>query len=87
MLKEKSVNVGGTDYLVRELTIGQMLPLMEQLSGDESNKAQLKMVSLSVCDAGGVQLGDKTSELGLSAYMELSKHVMDVNGMGEAGNE
>ena len=45
------------------------------------------MVSLSVCDNEGQPLGDKTNSLGLSSYMELSKVVMEVNGMGEAGNE
>ena len=87
MLKEKRVEIGDEWYVVRELTIGQMLPLMEKLGGDESNKAQLEMVSLSVCDNEGQPLGEKTNSLGLSSYMELSKVVMEVNGMGEAGNE
>ena len=87
MLKEKKVTVNGVDYTVRELTIGQMMPLMERLSGDDSQKAQLELVSLSVHAASGEALGDDVSGLGLSSYMELSKHVLDVNGLGDSGNE
>lgn len=86
MLNEKKVKIGNVDYVVRELTIGQMMPLMEKLSGDESSKAQLEMVSLAVC-VNGEALGDSVDALGFKAYIELSKHVMEVNGMGDSGND
>lgn len=86
MLKEKQVSVGEVLYTVRELTIGQMLPLMERLQGDDSTKAQMDIISLSV-HINGEAIGDGVSELGFSAYMELSKHVMAINGMGAEGNE
>ena len=87
MLKEKQFVVGDETYTVRELTIGQMMPLMERLQGDEATKAQMDMVALSVHDSSG-PLSDRVSDLGFSAYMELSRYVMSVNGIdaGE-GNE
>ena len=86
-LKEKHVSVNDTRYIVRELTIGQMLPLMERLSGDDAQKAQMEMVSLSVHDENDSALRDRAELLGVSAYMELTKHVMEVNGLGDSGNE
>jgi hypothetical protein len=86
MLNEKTVNVSGVDYTIRELTIGQMLPLMEKLQGEDSTKAQMEIVSLSVC-VDGNPIGDEAANLGFSTYMGLSKHVMAINGMGDEGND
>lgn len=93
MLKEETVEVNDTTYTVRELTIGQMLPLMGRMQGEDAEdqqKAQLDMVSACVHTADGAPLGEAVINLGLSTYMMLTKAVLKINGMddlkGETGN-
>jgi hypothetical protein len=63
-----------------------MLPLMEKLQGDESSKAQMEIVSLSV-HLDGKPLGVEAKNLGFSTYMGLTSSVMAINGMGDEGND
>lgn len=82
MRKEKKVKVNGAEYVVREISIGEMMPLLPRLSGDEANEAQLDIVKKCVY-VNGHPIGDAASELGLSEYLELAGTVMAVNGLAE----
>lgn len=84
MQKEKKVKVNGSEYLVREIRIGDMLPLLPRLSGDEANEAQLEIVKKCVL-VNGQPIGDAAVDLGLSEYLELAAIVMEVNGLSGKG--
>lgn len=79
----KSKKVG--EYEVRELTIGQMAPLIPQLADDsKSAEAQLKLLTLAVYQDGEC-MGESVLNLGTSMYTDLMTAVLEVNAIGSAG--
>jgi hypothetical protein len=69
-------------YEVRELTVGQMLPIMS-LATDNPSEFQRKMAAMSVC-IDGQPVGDLLDDISFSVYMqELLPAVVEVNSMGE----
>lgn len=82
MRKEKQVSVDGDEFTIREISIGEMMPIMSRLGGDDSEQAQLDMMKLCVI-VNGQPIGDAISELGIRTYLELMSDVLEVNGMTE----
>lgn len=79
MLKQRTYN----EFIIKELTIGQFLPVMDKM-GSQTQTAQLEMMGLSVCDAAGEPLGlDGVSALGASEFLPLWTAVADLHGLGE----
>jgi len=67
-------------YKIKELTIGQMLPIMDLISTDPK-KFQMEMVKLSVYK-DGVALGEAALDLPVSEYMKLAVDVMEKHNFG-----
>ena len=61
-------------YKIKELTIGQMLPIMDLISTDPK-KFQMEMVKLSVYK-DGVALGEAAMDLPVSEYLKLAADAM-----------
>jgi hypothetical protein len=82
MLKQEKVNIDGTEYVVSELPIRIMLPLIGRMDTDQMG-AQLDMLGES-CAVDGVKLGPQAQELGMSRFMLLVQAVLRVNGISQA---
>lgn len=82
MLAEVKVKIGGEEYIVKEVTIGEMLPLMNQMSkdGEAAQQAQLDMLKLCIYKDGKL-LGHGVMDLGLQAYLKLVQAAVEVNGL------
>lgn len=80
MKKTKDVEVGGEKYTVREISIGEVLPILPRLEGPEQTEAQLDLMKICIMQDGAA-LGDAVRELGLSTYLSLAEFVMEVNGL------
>lgn len=78
--KEKQVTIRGVEFTVREIRLGDMLPLMKRFGGDDNAEAQLEMVKKAVY-VNGEQVGDALDEYGFGIYGELVQAVLEVNGM------
>jgi hypothetical protein len=70
------------DYLIKELTIGQYLPIMRVLA-DDTAQAQLDMLALSVCDnLTGEPVGvDGLNQIGASEFLPLWEAVAELHGL------
>jgi len=82
MAAEETVTVSGDTFTVRELTIGQMLPILPRLTGDDVYSAQLDLLKLSVARDGAL-LGDAVADLPVSCLMPLITKTLELNGMSE----
>lgn len=83
--KSKEVEVNGENYLITELRVRDMMDLMPRFS-DEAQAAEATLDLMKLCVShGGKLLGDKVEDIGMSAYMALSEHVMEVNGLAGKG--
>lgn len=72
------------EYLIRELTIGQFIPVMQKMRDDNlTQQAQIEMMSFSVCDsASGQPLGTEgLNKLGASEYLPLWNAVAELHGL------
>jgi hypothetical protein len=81
-LNSKKVKVNGIEFEVVEIRVGKILPILPRLNGDEAEEAQLELMRECIYH-GGEPIGHGVSELGISTYLELAKHVMEVNGLSE----
>ena len=80
-MRSKQVDI----YEVRELTVGQMLPIMP-LATDDPSKFQQEMAKLSV-HLNGESIGDTLNDLPFAFFMNaLLPAVIEVNAMGESKN-
>lgn len=71
---------------VRELSMREIMPLLEQYSED-STKMAVEMCKVAVL-RDGQPLGDSVLDLGFSDFNKLMKVVNDVNGLaGDEGND
>jgi hypothetical protein len=62
-------------YEIKELTIGQMLPIFDLIQSDPK-AFQMAMVKLAVYK-DGVALGEEALNLPVSEYMKLAVEVME----------
>ena len=80
-MRSKQVDI----YEVRELTVGQMLPIMS-LANDDPSKFQQEMCKRSVC-LDGEPLGDLLDDLPFAVFMQtLLPAVLEMNSLGESKN-
>lgn len=75
----KEVTINGEVFNVRELTIGEMMPLWDLLTSN-SQQGQIEMLKLAV-HKDGQQMGDAVLNLGLSFFLPLLTAVMELNNM------
>jgi len=82
MLETKKVTAGSNDYVVTEMKMGDMLPILPRLSGDPetAQNAQVDMLKLCIL-VDGKQIGDGVLELSVKSYLILIVEVMAINGM------
>ena len=86
MLKTKKVKDNGTTYVVRELTMRQLLPFMDKIG--EGTDFQTELMQVAVTNEAGEPIGDAILDFGLGLYMKLSNTAMELNGMaGDEGND
>jgi len=86
-LKCKVLTVNEVEYEVREITIGQVLPILPRLQDEEqAQEAQMDIMKLCIVQDGKA-LGDKVPDLGLGTYLKLAEQVMRINGLSEVGKD
>jgi hypothetical protein len=75
------------DYEVKAVSVGDMLPIIG-LANTDSALFQLKLVALSVTKNGVKLTEEEVRALPFGLYMKkLMPAVIELNGLGEAGNE
>lgn len=79
--KEKTVKIDGEEFTVREVSVGDVMPLMPKFGGEEANQATMELMKKCIY-RNGQPVGDGVSEFGLSLYMKLADHVIEINGLG-----
>lgn len=83
-VKEKEVVINDHTFTLREISIGEMMPILPRLEDPEqAQEAQLEMMRKCIIFEGQL-LGDRVSELGISTYLALAKELMNVLGMSAA---
>ena len=75
----KTVTLRDTDFEVRELSIGQLMPLI-RLMNDDAEEGQMRLMAASIY-VDGVALDDDFEDLPASMMMQLAPHVMEVNNL------
>lgn len=75
----KTLTVG--DYIVKEPTVGVMMPLLDKMSEDPKG-FQMELAKACVT-IGGQPIGDGIHALPISTYIQLQEAVMSVAGFGE----
>lgn len=68
-------------YVVKELTLGEFLPMMK-LIGENSSEGQSELMKRSVT-LNNEPLGEKLNDIGASQFMPLWKAVAEVHGLTE----
>ena len=86
-LNSKKLTINGTEFVVKEARVCDLLPLMPRFQGEEAAGAQLELVANTVY-LEGAPLGEKAQELPFNAYTQILEACLSVNGMGEdSGND
>lgn len=81
MRKSEEVKVNDEAFTVHELRVKDMLDIMPRMSDeDQLQEATMDLMKLSVYQ-DGMPMGDDIEEMGLSTYMGLTQHVMEINGL------
>jgi len=80
VLTKKEVTLAGQKFVVSEITIGLMLPILPRLQGADAQQAQLDMMKACIF-IDDKPIGEDVMNIGLSTYLELAKEVMMVNGL------
>lgn len=79
----KTITIG--DYLVKEPTVGVIMPLMDTLSEDPRGFQQ-SLAKACIFVAGSPEpIGDGLNSLPISDYIALQAAVMEVSGFGDSG--
>ena len=82
----ETVSIRDTEFEIRELSIGELLPLIKTLEEDSIAGQRLLMGKSIYID--GEQLGEKYDDMPASIMMKLMPVVMEVNSLGEVeGND
>ena len=81
-LESKEVKIGDEKYTVKEISMGDMLPIMPRLQGsaEEQQNAQFDMMKKCIF-LDNKAVGDALMQLGVRAYMQLTHAVLEVNGL------
>jgi hypothetical protein len=79
-MKQSTVTVDGVAYLIRELTIAEMMPIMPSLQSDPYG-AQLRMLALSTDNP------EIDKQIGMTTFKPLINEVMTINGFGDDDDE
>ncbi len=82
MLKKKNVEINGEKFVVSEISVGVILPILPRLQGEpqEQQDAQIDMMRQCIF-IGDKPIGDDLMEIGLSAYLQLAEEMMKINGL------
>lgn len=80
MLARKDVPINNMNFSVMEISIGEMLPILPRLQGDEANEAQIDIMKKAVL-LDGVVMGENLLNIGLASYMKLITEVLQINGL------
>lgn len=85
MLKEVAYN----EYLIRELSIGQFLPIIGEADQVNFQKTQLALLELSVCDPVTKQPIGKEGldQIGASSFKPIWDIVAEMHGLVEKKQE
>lgn len=81
IFNSKTVDIKGTTFEVRELSVGDMMPLIRKLS-DDPEAAQLEIMRRSV-HLNGSPMGEEFDKLPGSMLMKLMSLVMEINNLGD----
>lgn len=77
-MKSEKIKINNVDYVVTELTVRHILPLMEK--GDSVN---LSIEIAKQCiTVAGQPIGDKLLDVSFSTYQKLMEKVNSVHGFG-----
>lgn len=80
------VSIGGVDYKIRKIKVGEMLPMLPRFETDQAN-VQRDMVASCVL-LNGESLGDSVDDLDWEVYSKLSVKVLEANGFASGlGND
>jgi len=81
-LDVKKVKIKDDEFTVNEITMKDMMPIMPRLTGspEEQQTAQVDMMNLSITLEGEPV---DVLQLGVRAYIKLSRAVMAVNGLSD----
>ena len=86
-LQIKTVTVKGVKFEVREITIGEVMPILPRLSDTEqAQDAQMEIMQLCI-KKDGKSMGEKVADLGISTYLDLAEEVMAINGLSTVGKD
>ena len=87
MLKSKVVMIDDTKYEVREITIGEVMPILPRLNNeDEAQEAQMDIMKLCIVKDDKPMCEDVLN-LGIASYLKLAEEVMLINGLSEVGKD
>ena len=80
-MKEKQVG----NYLVKELTVGLMMPILK--IKDDQEAFQMELAKATIFKKNGESIGDDILNLGISEYLPLLEAALQVSGLGDKGKE
>jgi len=88
-VNESKITVNGVEFVVKEPTIGAMMPLLPRLSGEDDEDIQMaQMDLLKMCVyVDGKVLGEAIESVGVSTYLTLAEEVMELTGLAAAVEE
>jgi len=82
--KEKKVSIKGEEFLIREGTMEQMLPVLGKFADPDADKFQAQMDLLKIVVFKDEKLlGDEVGKLPSSFYMHILPAALEVCGMGD----
>ena len=89
MLKTITAEIEGLQITLREAPVGKMMPLFTALQDPEqATLAQMKIMAECVLGKDGNPVGMGYIEaMGLTEYMALVPHVLEVNGLKDMGED
>jgi len=81
-LDSTTVKIKGEEFAVTEIKMKDMMPIMPRLTGspEEQQAAQVEMMNISISVKGEPV---DVMQLGVQAYIKLSRAVMEVNGLSD----
>lgn len=83
-MNNNTIEVNGRKFEIKEMSIGEALPIIGKLSGDGAAEAQIDMLNACVTESGNAIVA---AELPFSYFTPLIGEAMKVNGFGGDGDE
>jgi len=82
------VSIGGVDYKIRKIKVGEMLPMLPRFETDQANVQRDMVASCVSLGNSGESLGDSVDDLDWEVYTKLSVKVLEANGFSSGlGND